>query len=53
MITKSTLVEIANNCVELSGAVMTKILLFGDNSPSAPSNTLILSLVIDYVIYTE
>ena len=53
MITKSTLVEIANNCVELSGAVMTKILLFGDNSPSPPSNTLILSLVIDCVIYTE
>ena len=32
---------------------MTKILLSGGNSPSAPSNTRILSLVIDYVIYTE
>ena len=40
------------NCgiLEISDAVVTKILLFGDNTLSASFNTLILNSTIDYVI---
>ena len=43
------------NCgiLELSDVVVTKILLFGDNTLSAFSNTLILNSIIDYVISTK
>ena len=43
------------NCgiLELSDAVVTKILLFRDNTLSAFSDTLILNSTINYVIYTR
>ena len=43
------------NCsiLEFSDAVVTKILLFGDNTRSDPCNTLILNLTIDYIISTN
>ena len=43
------------NCemLEMSDAVVIKILLFGDNTLSPSSNTLILNSTIDYVIDTE
>ena len=43
------------NCgiLELSDAVLTKIQLFGDNTLSASSNTLILNSKIDFVISTK
>ena len=43
------------NCgiLELNDAVLTKILLFGDNTLSASSNTLILNSKIDFVISTK
>ena len=41
------------NCsiLEFSDAVVTKILLFGDNTLIESSNTLILNSTIDYTIY--
>ena len=39
--------------VELSDAVVTKMLLFSDNNLSFPSNTLILNSTFDYVISTK
>ena len=36
--------------LEFSDAVVTKIILFGDNTLSAFSNTIILNSTIDYVI---
>ena len=43
------------NCgiLELSDAVIIKFLLFGDNSLSVPSNTLILNSIIYFIIFTE
>ena len=43
------------NCtiLEFSDAVVTKILLFGDNTLSDSSNTLILNSTIDYIISTK
>ena len=43
------------NCemLEMSDAVVIKILLFGDNTLSPSSNTLILNSTIDYVIDTK
>ena len=43
------------NCgiLEMSDAVATKILLFGNNTLSASSNTLILNSTVDYVIPTK
>ena len=43
------------NCsiLELSDAVVTKIFLFGDNTLSDSSNTLILNSTIDYIISTK
>ena len=43
------------NCgiLELSDAVMTKILLFGANFRITSSNILILNSTIDYVIFTK
>ena len=43
------------NCgiLELKDAVVTKNLLFGDNTLSTFSNTLILNSIIDYVISTK
>ena len=43
------------NCgiLELSDAVMTKILLFGANFCITSSNILILNSTIDYVIFTK
>ena len=38
---------------EFSNAVVTKILVFGDNTLSDSSNTLILNSTIDYVISTK
>ena len=38
--------------LEFSDAVVTKIVLFGDNTLSDSSNTLILNSTIDYVIST-
>ena len=50
-----TLLDKSINCgiLELSDAVLTKILLFGDNTLSASSNTLILNSKIDFVISTK
>ena len=39
--------------LELSSAVVTKLLLLGDNTLSASSNTLILNLTTDSVISTQ
>ena len=39
--------------LEFSDAVVTKIILFGDNTLSASSNTVILNLTIDYTISTK
>ena len=39
--------------LEFSDAVVTKILLFGDNTLSDSSNTLILNSTIDYIISTK
>ena len=39
--------------VEFSDAVVTKILLFGDNTVIDSSNTIILNSTIDYVISTK
>ena len=39
--------------VELSDAVVTKILLFSDNNLSFSANTLILNSTFDYVISTK
>ena len=43
------------NCsiLEFSNAVITKILLFEDNTLSDSSNTLILNSTIDYIISTK
>ena len=43
------------NCslLEFSDTVVTKILLFGDNTLSDASNTLILNSTIDYIISTK
>ena len=43
------------NCsiLEFSDAVVTKILLFGNNTLSDSSNTLILNSTVDYVIATK
>ena len=43
------------NCsiLKFSGAVVTIILLFGDNTLSDSSNTLILNSTIDYIISTK
>ena len=43
------------NCsiLEFSDAVVTKILLFGDNTLTDSSNNLILNSTIDYVISTK
>ena len=43
------------NCsiLEFSDDVVTKILLFGDNTVSDSSNTLILNSTIDYIISTK
>ena len=43
------------NCsiLEFSDAVVTKILLFGDNTVSDSSNTLILNSTIDYIKSTK
>ena len=43
------------NCgiLEFSDAVVAKILLFGDNTLSDSSNTLILSSTIAYIISTQ
>ena len=43
------------NCsiLEFSDAVVTKSLVFGDNTLSDSSNTLILNSTIDYVISTK
>ena len=43
------------NCemLEMSDAIVIKILLFGDNTLSPSSNTLILNSTIDYVIDTK
>ena len=43
------------NCsiLEFSDAVVTIILLFGDNTLSDSSNTLILNSTIDYIISTK
>ena len=43
------------NCsiLEFSDAVVTKILLFGDNTVSDSSNTLILNSTIYYIISTK
>ena len=47
--------EISINCsiLESSGAVVTKILLFGDNILSNSSNTFILNSTIEYIISTQ
>ena len=42
-----------NCCILELNDVVTKILLFGDNTPSASSNTLILNTTIDYIISTK
>ena len=39
--------------LEFSDAVVTKILLFGDNTVIDSSNTIILNSTIDYVISTK
>ena len=39
--------------LEFSDAVVTKILLFGDNTLSDSCNTLILNSTIDYIISTK
>ena len=39
--------------LEMSDPVVIKILLFGDNTLSPSSNTLILNSTIDYVIDTK
>ena len=41
------------NILEFSDAVVTKILLFGDNTLSDSSNTFILNSTIDYIISTK
>ena len=43
------------NCsiLEFSDAVVTKIVLFGDNTLSYSRNTLILNSTIDYIISTN
>ena len=43
------------NCsiLEFSDAVITRIVLFGDNTLSDSSNTLILNSTIDYIISTK
>ena len=43
------------NCsiLEFSDVAVTKILLFGDNTLSYSSNTLILNSTIDYIISTK
>ena len=43
------------NCsiLEFSDAAVAKILLFGDNTLSYSSNTLILNSTIDYIISTK
>ena len=43
------------NCsiLESSDAAVTKILLFGDNSFSDSSNTLILNSTIEYIVSTQ
>ena len=38
---------------EFSDAVVTKILLFGDNALGDSSNTLILNSTIDYILSTK
>ena len=45
----------STNCsiLEFSDAVVTKTLLFGDNTVSDSCNTLILNPTIDYVISTK
>ena len=45
--------SINGGILDLSGAVVKKILLFGDNTLSASSNTLISNSTIDYVISTK
>ena len=42
-----------SNILEFSDTVVTKILLFGDNTLSASSNNLILSSTIDYTVSTK
>ena len=37
----------------MNDAVVAKIILFGDNIPSASSNTPILNSTVDYVIATK
>ena len=39
--------------LEFSDAVVTKILLFGDNALGDSSNTLILNSTIDYILSTK
>ena len=43
------------NCsiLESSDAAVTKILLFGDNTLSSSSNTIILNSTIEYIISTQ
>ena len=45
--------SINSSILEFSDAVVTKIFLFGDNTLSDFSNTLILNLTIDYIISTK
>ena len=41
------------NILESSNTIVTKILLFGENTLSNSSNTLILNSTIEYIIYTQ
>ena len=45
--------SINSGILEFSDAVVAKILLFGDNTLSDSSNTLILSSTIAYIISTQ
>lgn len=48
-----TIKSITCGILELSDAVVTEILFFGDNSFSASFNTLILTSMTDYVMSTK
>ena len=48
-----TIKSITSGILELSDAVVTEILFFGDNSLSASFSTLILTSIIDYVMFTK